>query len=43
MFTVDVWENEVAILFVNIKKFVGKVVNISRTENKVWLVFREPG
>lgn len=43
MFIVDVWENEIAIPFVNIKKFFGKTVNISRTENKVWLVFREPG
>lgn len=43
MFIVDVWENEIAIPLVNIKKFIGKMVNISRTKNKVWVVFREPG
>lgn len=43
MFTVDVREHEIAIPFVDIKMFVGKMVNISRTKNKVWLVFREPG
>lgn len=35
MFTVDVWENETAIPFVNIKKFVEKMINIFTTKNEV--------